>query len=209
MKLTEERWFRAAILIAIAAGVLAVAALASNDAGGTPATSPTDAQVQPGDPIDAGLEPSTTTDVQDDPAEPVEPSPEQRTCLDGSVAENGENCGGLLSNATMFAVAGVTEDQCTEDTEYPWNAPGQSFMCTVETGELHVARYRNASTKAQRLAFYGRCAHNDDWQVCGPKNHQWVRTYWADDLLMYTSSRDKGVLLSLDGVSEDTVRHGR
>jgi hypothetical protein len=30
----------------------------------------------------------------------------------------------------------------------------------------------------------------------------------ADDLLMYMSSQDKGVLLALGGVSEDLLRYG-
>lgn len=135
-----------------------------------------------------------------------------RACLDGSHVSSGARCGGLLTNEVMFAVAGVSGDQCRADTDYPWNAPGQSFACTLKSGELHVARYRDAAAKAARIELYGQCSrYAGGWEICGvnPTNHRWVRAYVADDLLMYTSSPDKAALLSLRRIPAETVLHGR
>jgi hypothetical protein len=81
---------------------------------------------------------------------------------------------------------------------------------------MQVGRFLNASAKAERVAKYRAyhyCAPYDGtWYVCGGSgaDQGWLRAYWGDDLLMYMSSKDKGVLLSLDGVPDrDVVRHGR
>lgn len=192
MEIHDARWFRVAIIVGAAALLMGITALAS---GGT--SDPQEPAAAPG-PLD-----SVT-------AEPT--SGPQRTCLDGSRVARGARCGGLRSNEVMFAVAGVTESQCTQDTDYPWNAPGQSYACDVGSGELQVARYRDADAKAERVALYGHCArHRGGWQLCGmnPTNRRWVRTYVSDDLLMYTSSLDKDLLLAQDAISADVVLHGR
>jgi hypothetical protein len=135
-----------------------------------------------------------------------------RECLDGSRVAGGEQCADLKSNDVMFGAVGVAQDRCTTDREYRWNAPGQSFMCTVGSVELHVARYRSASRRADRVAEYGNCSRLDGgWQLCGknPKNERYVRTYVADDLLFYVSSTDKSAILELDAASEAVVRNGR
>lgn len=158
----------------------------------------------------------TCTDADHNSVPSYEPSSgPQRTCLDGAQIASGGTCD-LRSTAVMFAVAGVTPDQCTKDADPPWNAPGQSFTCTLDTGEMQVGRFLNASTKAERVATYRAyhyCAPYDGtWYVCGGSGaHQgWLRAYLGDDLLMYMSAKDKGVLLSLNGVpARDVVRHGR
>lgn len=137
---------------------------------------------------------------------------ESRECLDGALVSSGEQCADLQSNEVMFAAVGVTEDRCTADRVYAWNAPGQSFTCTIGSTELHVARYRSASRRADRVAEYKSCSRLDGgWKLCGknPKNQRYVRTYIAEDLLFYVSSTDKQALLDLDAASETDVRNGR
>ena len=137
---------------------------------------------------------------------------EARECLDGTRAAGGEQCADLMSNDVMFGVVGITQDRCTADRVYSWNAPGQSFTCTIGGIEFHVARYRSASHRADRVAAYGTCSKLDGgWKVCGknPDNERYVRTYTATDLLFYVSSTDESALLELDAASEDVVRRGR
>jgi hypothetical protein len=137
---------------------------------------------------------------------------ESRECLDGTRVASGEECADLQSNDVLFGATGVTEDRCTADRGYPWNAPGQSFTCTIGSTELHVARYRSASLRADRVASYGKCSRlGGGWKICGknPDNQRYVRTYVAKDLLFYVSSTNKRALLDLGAASEDVVRHGR
>jgi hypothetical protein len=206
-KVTDTWGFRLAVLLGAAAVIVGVWALVttlrpSSQDLATPAA--TDAQQQPAEAEPHAAAPSETVDP------PVGP---QRTCLDGLQVARGEQCD-LLSNDAVFAAAVVTPDQCTQEADAPWNAPGQRFTCTIDTGEMQIGRFRNASAKAERVAKYRAyhyCAPYDGtWQVCGGSGagQGWLRTYLADDLLMYMSSQDKGVLLALGGVSEDVLRYG-
>lgn len=215
MAVTDARWFRVGTMIGsailavavVALAVVGVVSLVSGENSGTQ---------EPAMPAATNTQPAPTepAPIDEQPGETAEPySGPQRTCLDGTQVPSGDQCD-LLSNDVVFAVAGVSSDECTQIADPPGNAPGQSFTCTIETGEMQVGRFLNASTKNQRIAKYRKynyCApYENMWQVCGGggPGEGWLRVYLDDDLLMYMASKDKGVLLSLDGVSDDTVRHG-
>ncbi len=194
MKLGGARWSRVAIIIGTVALIVAAVALAS-----WWSTNRSDPETQ-----------VITYAQPDGSAEPD--GGESRECLDGTRVAGGEPCADLRSNGVMFGAVGITQDRCTGDRVYAWNAPGQSFTCTVGGIEFHVARYRSASHRADRLAEYGSCSKLDGgWKICGknPNNDRYVRAYTAKDLLFYVSSTDKRALLDLDAASEDVVRHGR
>lgn len=194
MRLGGMRWSRFASLIGVVALIVAAVALVS-----WWSSNRTDAESQ-----------VVTYGQSGGSAEPN--GGESRECLDGTRVAGGEQCADLQSSDVMFGAAGITQDRCTADRVYPWNAPGQSFTCTIGSIEFHVARYRSASHKADRLADYGSCSRLDGgWRMCGknPDNQRYVRTYVAKDLLFYVSSTDKSALLELDVASEAVVRHGR
>jgi hypothetical protein len=194
MRLGGVRWFRLASIIAGVALVVAVVVLASRwNSNRTDPESQVISYAQSGKSADPH-------------------GGESQVCLDGTRVAGGEQCADLQSNDVMFGAVGVTQDRCTADRGYPWNAPGQSFTCTIGGTEFHVARYRSASHRADRLAEYGACTKLDGgWKMCGknPKNQRYARAYVAKDLLFYVSSTNKSALLGLDAASEDVVRHGR
>lgn len=183
MKYAHERWFRIAVIGGATVLIALVFGVVSYVNSGTP-----------------GVAPSASS------------SGPARTCLDGTRVTGSQTCTDLRSSEVMFAVAGVAPDQCTAEQEYTWNAPGQSFSCIVGTDEFHVARYRNAAAKADRLTAYGECVRLDGgWKLCGenPENGRYVRAYTADDLLFYISSKKRKALLKLDAAPDTVVRNGR
>lgn len=192
MKLEENRWFKVAlILVAAAVTLVLIGGIQRLVASWRVGSAAPTATASPGG--SAGG-PSGT-----------------RTCLDGTEVTEGDTCADLKSSEVMFKAVGVDRSDCTTDTQYSWNAPGQSYACTVGGVAVRVARYRNADSKAGRVGDYGRCVNiSGGWKMCGPNpSGRFVRTYVDDDLLFYVSSTNRGALEALNAVSATTLRNGR